>query len=252
MSLVPPLQVVPIGAVLRHEGVDPKRVTQIRTRITSEGVQVNPVICIEAAGRYVVLDGATRTEAVLGIGLPYIIVQVVDPEAVTLETWHHVLRDCPSDQVMTGIADYPGVLLTDAVGTPQVTTADGETHSVLGADMSPNATMTALVDSYIGRWETSRIIDPQPSTVTTRFPDWSVIVEFPPVRVEDVVKAAIGQDLLPAGVTRFLVPERVLRLKAPLAILESGDQAELDRLVEERSTTGRVRRYEETVVVLDD
>lgn len=252
MSLVPPLHVVPIGAVLRHEDVDPKRVGQIRDRITAEKIQVNPVICIEADGRFVILDGATRTEAVRGAGLPHIVIQIVDPATVTLETWHHVLRDCASQEVMSRIGEISGILLTEDGGTPQVTTVEGERRSVLAEEMSPNATLTSLVASYIGRWETSRIIDPQPSTVTTRFPDWSVVVEFPPVRVEDVIKAALGRDLLPAGVTRFLVPERVLRVKAPLSILETGDQAALDQLIDERSANGQVRRYEETVVVLDD
>lgn len=252
MSLVPALRVVPIGLVKPHEGVDPKRVSQIRTRISAERSQINPVICIEADGRFVVLDGASRTEAITGLGLQHLVVQVVDPATVTLETWHHVLRDCPTDPIMEQIIGAPGLILSDSGGTPRITLKDGATQAVLGADMSPNATMSALVEAYIGRCETSRIIDPQVSTVTSRFPDWSMIVEFPAVDVDDVVKAALGDDLLPAGVTRFLIPERVLRLHAPLSILESGDQDGLERLVEERSVSGRVRRYEETVVILDD
>lgn len=252
MSLVPALRVVSIDALRRHEGVDPKRVAQIGDRISAERVQINPVICMEAGDRFVVLDGATRSEAVLGLGLPHIVVQVVDPATVTLETWHHVLRECPSDEIVDRIAAVQGLLLSDTEGTPRVTTPDGSRISVLGTDMSPNATMTAMVDAYIGIWETSRIIDPQVSTVTRRFPDWSVIVEFPPVDIDDVAKAALGDDLLPAGVTRFLIPERVLRLHAPLSILESGDQEALDRLIDELSVSGRVRRYEETVVILDE
>lgn len=252
MSLVPALRVVPIGSVKRHEEVDPKRVSQIRTRISAERVQINPVLCMEAAGRFVVLDGASRTEAVLGLGLSHIVIQVVDPTTVTLETWHHVLRDCPTEGIIDRIIAVPGLQTSETGGAPRVTVKEGPSVSVTGADMSDNATMSALVDSYIGRCETSRIIDPQVSTVTRRFPDWSVIVEFPRVGVADVVEAALREDLLPAGVTRFLIPERVLRLHAPLPILESGDQAALDNLIDERSVSGRVRRYEETVVILDD
>ncbi len=252
MSLVPALRVVPIGSVKRHEGVDPKRVSQIRTRISAERVQINPVICMEAAGRFVVLDGASRTEAILSLGLRHIVIQVVDPATVTLETWHHVLRDCSTEGILDKIAAVPGLQTSDTGGAPRVTVKDGPSLSVLGTDMSHNATMSALVASYIGRCETSRIIDPQATTVNRRFPDWSLIVEFPRVEVADVVEAALREDLLPAGVTRFLIPERVLRLHAPLSILDSGDQNALDRLIDERSVSGRVRRYEETVVILDD
>jgi hypothetical protein len=71
------------------------------------------------------------------------------------------------------------------------------------------------------------------------------------------MKAALTQDLLPAGVTRFLVPERVLRLDADLALLRSAStldtkQKALETLIQARSHAGRVRRYEETVVILDD
>lgn len=256
MALVPALRVVPLSSVLRHEEVDPLRVAELRARIETERIQVNPVICIETEGAFVVLDGATRTEAIRGLGLPYIVVQVVDPARVTLETWHHVVRDCPAQEVMDRITAQDGLLLSTTEGTPRVTTMNGTRLSVLGADLSPNATMSALVGSYIGIWTTSRIIDPRPEWVAMRFPDWSVVVEFPRLEMKEVIKAALGQDLLPAGVTRFLVPERVLRLNADVTLLEQGDaeskQHALETLVETRSRAGRVRRYEETVVVLDD
>jgi hypothetical protein len=84
-----------------------------------------------------------------------------------------------------------------------------------------------------------------------------VIVEFPRLEVKEVMKAALTRDLLPAGVTRFLVPERVLRLDAELALLRAGSSLEskqlaLDALILARARAGRVRRYEETVVILDD
>lgn len=252
MSLVPALRVVPIGSVRRHEEIDPKRVSQILTRISDERVQINPVICMEADGRFVILDGASRSEAIRSLGLTHIVVQVVDPATVTLENWHHVLRNCPPEEVVGRIAEVPGLHLSDSDGAPRLTTREGSSMSVLGADMSPYATMSGVAHAYIGLLETSRIIDPGQTTVSRRFPDWSVIVEFPTVEISDVVKAALSRDLLPAGVTRFLIPERVLRLHAPLSILETGDQAMLDQLVDERSISGRVRRYEETVVILDD
>ena len=67
----------------------------------------------------------------------------------------------------------------------------------------------------------------------------------------------LGDDLLPAGVTRFLVPERALRLNIDLAVLASPDPIEvkqqaLESLLAARARAGRIRRYEETIVVLDD
>ncbi|HZD21855.1 MAG TPA: hypothetical protein VE569_00390, partial [Acidimicrobiia bacterium] len=83
------------------------------------------------------------------------------------------------------------------------------------------------------------------------------LVEFPALTIEDVMDAAIGDDLLPAGVTRFLVPERALRLNVPISMLDGpGDiaskQSALDQLLAERARTGRIRRYAEPVFILDD
>jgi hypothetical protein len=84
-----------------------------------------------------------------------------------------------------------------------------------------------------------------------------VVVEFPTLSLDDVMKAAVSEDLLPAGVTRFLVSERALRLNMPIDLLavDNGIEAKqvaLDELIEERAREGRVRRYEETVFILDE
>jgi hypothetical protein len=71
------------------------------------------------------------------------------------------------------------------------------------------------------------------------------------------MKAAVTEDLLPAGITRFLVHERALRLNVGLDLLSSSESLEtkqqrLEELIEQRARNGRVRRYEETVFILDD
>lgn len=258
MSLVPPLHVVPLERILPHEEYDPLSVERLADRIEAEGTQRNPVICVETEDdALVVLDGATRTEALRRLGVRHAVVQVVDGAAVTLETWHHVVRGGRPTTVMDRIATRPGLILTHGDDTPRVNPAAGTPVTVLGEGLSPNTVLSTLVDGYIGRWRVSRIIDPDPDVVTTRFPDWSAIVEFPRLQVEQVMKAALSRDLLPAGITRFLVPERVLRLDADLTMLRSRSSLEtkqqaLDALILARSRAGRVRRYEETVVILDD
>jgi hypothetical protein len=258
MSMVPPLRVVPLENVMPHEEYDPLSVERLADRIETEGTQRNPVICIESGGDgLVVLDGATRTEALRRLGVRHLVVQIVDATEVVLETWHHVIRDGRPTAVIDRIAARPGIMLTHGGDPPRVSPAAGPPMAAMGEGLSPNALLSALVGGYIGRWRVSRIIDPDPDVVTSRFPDWAVIVEFPRLDINQVMKAALTQDLLPAGVTRFLVPERVLRLDADLALLRSAStldtkQKALETLIQARSHAGRVRRYEETVVILDD
>lgn len=258
MPHLPVLRVVPLERVLRHEEVDPLRVGRLRDRISEEGTQLNPMVCTETpGGDLVLLDGATRTEALKELGLDHAVVQLVDSDDVALETWHHVIRQVPTVDVVAAVSSRPELMLSEDQGAPRLHLAEQGSRSVLGTGASVNATLSALVASYIGRWTVSRITEVSSDAVAWRFPDWSVVVEFPTLTVEDVIKAAVGQDLLPAGVTRFLVPERALRLNVDLGLL-GGDgtmeqkQEALDSLLAARARTGRIRRYEETIVIFDD
>lgn len=258
MPHIPVLRVVPLERICRHEKVDPLRVDRLVGRISSEGIQVNPMICTEApGGELVLLDGATRTEALKRIGLEFAAVQMVEPSAVDLQTWHHVIRQVPSDEVVAAIESNSELSLTESDWPPKLHEVGGRSSSVRGVEISPNATLSTLVEIYTGRWTVSRVTDPARDYVAGRFSDWSVLVEFPTLGIEDVMNAAIDNDLLPAGITRFLVPERALRLNIDMSLLsspgtQSDKQETLDRLLEERALAGRIRRYDETVFILDD
>ena len=258
MAHMPTLRVVPLAKIRAHERVDPLRVERLTGRFEEEGIQVNPMMCTEApGGELVLLDGATRTAALRSLGLEYAVVQLVDPEDVVLETWHHVVRECEADDFLSSITNTPELELAEDQWTPRLRMVDGSVHSVVGKDVSLNAALAALVDSYVGLRSVSRITDPNDNSVPWRFPNWVAVIEYPTLTVEDVMKAAVEVDLLPAGITRFLVPERALRLNLDLDLLTAPDdiadkQAALESLLSNRARSGRIRRYEETVVILDD
>jgi len=257
MTATPTLRVAPLAKLRRHEEVDPLRVERLRGRIHAEGIQVNPMVCVEADGDLVVLDGATRTEAFRALGLQQAVVQVVDPGEVELETWHHLVRQCAPTELLEGIQEDPNLALEADGGPPRVRLASGEARTVSGKGITPNATLTALVSAYIGRWPVSRVTGADADAAESLFDDWAALVELPTLSVDDVMRAALSDDLLPAGITRFLIPGRALRLNFDLSILEEeGSTAEkqerLDELIEQRSREGRVRRYDETVFIYDD
>lgn len=258
MPHLPLLRVVPLESIRQHEEIDPLRVERLVGRMGSEGVQVNPMVCCyDPDGELILLDGATRTESLKRLGLEHAVVQVVEPENINLETWHHVVRECSEEELLRVVADRADLTLSDDAGTPSIHVRGGGSRLVLGVGVSPNATLSSLVGSYVGRWRVSRVPDPGVDSVTWSFPDWSAVVQFPILSLEDVMKAAISDDLLPAGITRFLVDERALRLNVSLELLTApgstaDKQAALDQLLGERAADGRVRRYEETVFILDE
>lgn len=258
MPHLPLLRVVPLESIRRHEEVDPLRVDRLVGRIESEGVQVNPMVCCHAPdGELILLDGATRTESLKRIGLDHAVVQVVEPEEVTLETWHHVVRGGDPDEILSAVTERPELELGEERGTPGIHLREHESRLVVGVGVSPNATLSSLVATYMGRWRVNRVPDPGLESVAWSFPDWSAVIEFPILGLDDVMSAATSDDLLPAGVTRFLVNERALRLNVSLELLSAqgsiaDKQEALTELIAERTRNGRVRRYEETVFILDE
>ena len=258
MPHLPLLRVVPLESIRRHEDIDPLRVERLVGRIEAEGVQVNPMVCsLAAAGELILLDGATRTESLKKLGLDHAVVQVVEPEAVTLERWHHVVRGCDPVELVEAVQHSSNLILSEEGGTPGIHLKDRGSRLVLGEGISANATLSSLVGSYVGKWRVSRVADPGMDAVAWSFPDWSAVVEFPTLSLDDVMKAAITDDLLPAGITRFLVDERALLLNAPLDLLAGSESIEekqqaLQDLIADRAQDGRVRRYEETVFILDE
>lgn len=257
MNSRPDLRIAALSDLRRHEEVDPLRVGRLERRIEGEGMQVNPMICVEADGMLVVLDGATRTEALKGLGLEHAVVQVVDPEEVDLETWHHVVRQCSPNELLERIAEQPNLVLEEEQGPPRVCLVSGEIRTVRGEGITRNATLSSLVAVYVGHWPVSRVTDADAAKAGSVFEDWAALVELPTLSVDEVMGAAVGADLLPAGITRFLIPGRALRLNFDLSILEEEGTVEqkqrrLDELIEQRSREGRVRRYEETVFIYDD
>lgn len=258
MPHLPVLRVVPLSAIRRHEEVDPLRVDRLSKRIDSDGTQVNPMMCMDASGGdLVLLDGATRTESMKKLGLKHAVVQIVDPASISLGTWHHVVRGVGTGEVLASIEAGEGITLVKGVGTPAVHSNDGDSFRVTSDTLSDNAALSSLVRGYVGKWAVNRSPDPRVEAVASRFPDWAIIVEFPTLTIDDVMRAAIGHDLLPAGITRFVVPERALRLNMPLELLDSDQsvaekQLALDDLLEKRARSGRIRRYEEPVFILDE
>ena len=75
---------------------------------------------------------------------------------------------------------------------------------------------------------------------------------FTPSELAEAVSAG---EVLPAGVTRFIVEERVLNVRYSLELLEKGDTATRDAELREFGRHfwqgGRVRYYTESVILLE-
>jgi phosphoglycerate dehydrogenase-like enzyme len=266
-----PLRFVDLDQVVPHEATDPRRSARLATAIEEEGVMRNPPIVAAVGDRYVVLDGATRTDALRALGAPHVVVQDVGVEGgLGLETWHHVVRSIDSDELHRILGEIDGVTAeeyplgeaNDRViesGALCSVSLFGGPALVLSAVGGANRfdAMAAISDAYTAHAVVSRTLERDLSKVAAWYPDGVALVEYPEFTVEQVLLAARSGRLLPAGVTRFLVPGRVLRLEMPLDTLR--DDRTLDAKnrwlhdhLTEMQRRGRIRYYREPVYLLDE
>ena len=266
-----PLRFVEVDQVLPHEAVDHKRSGRLAEQVRNEGVLRNPPLVARVDDRYVVLDGATRSDALRQLGYRHTVVQdVAIDQGLGLETWHHVVRAVDPDDLI-GVLDavthttLEPVDATDAAmraieygGLCSVTTVDGRAF-VIHAEHGANRfdTLAAVAQAYIDAATVSRNLERNVRTLAGWYPDMVALVEYPQFTVEQVLLAAGSGRLLPAGVTRFLIPGRVLRLDIPLEML--GDDRSLEEknrwlqdYLTDKERRGKIRYYREPVYLLDE
>jgi len=269
------LRLVPTDKVFPHERFHPARVERLKKRLTQEGRLVNPPIVAAMSGeRYVVLDGATRVTSFQQINIPHIIVQVVDLQRgnVKMNTWFHVVHGGGSESLVQVVGRVAGLQLTplpvetlphalwerSALG--YLITAERSGYLLELTDRSSGDwidVLVELVDAY-GAWgDVGRTLDTDLDALTTQYPDLAGLFVYPQFSPEIVIQVAERGRLLPAGITRFLIPGRILRLNAPLDVLAAGVAFSvkadwLDRIVEEKLANRGVRYYEEPVMLLDE
>jgi threonine dehydratase len=267
------LRLAAIENVLPHEQVDPKRVKRLMKRLTKDGRLVNPPVTTHWKGRYIILDGATRYTALKQLGFPHIIVQVVEPVQAEFElhTWYHLISgSSPFSELRALLQEIDGLTLTSFDGDLQqdsfrdenalcyLLSRNGDTFL---ASVAPGASrlvvQNELVDRY-SRWgRVERTLLTDLPALVAQFPEMVAVALYPQFSPEAVFEGARGGGLLPAGLTRFVIPGRVLRLNADLERLRRDEtladkQAWLNRFLEDKLARSRMRYYQEPVILLDE
>lgn len=267
------LELVPIEQVLPHEQIDDKRVARLMSRLEEDGRLVNPPVTTFWKGHYIVLDGATRSTAFKRLGYHYLIVQVASPdrEGFELHTWYHAIS---SQQPFADLYDHlktiDGLTLSP-LPDPQIRSAlrhknalcyfldrDGRaTLAQVTAGADRLAVMNALVSRYTNWGSVERTLLTDLPRLLGQFPQMTAVAIFPQFEPQTVFEVASRGDLLPAGLTRFVIPGRILRLNADLERLKKEEplpakRAWFNAFLEEKLARSRMRYYQEPVILLDE
>jgi phosphoglycerate dehydrogenase-like enzyme len=265
------LQIVPLDKVFPHEKVDPRRVEKLVRRFEVEGRLSNPPVVAQAGDRYVVLDGATRTAALKELGYPHVIVQVtLAKEQLGLHTWMHAIRQTKPAPLIKLLQNLSEITLVETTsdkvldemmeqgGLCYLQTVEGQVFLVQSAQgMNRLDALNKLTEAYISAYQVTRTLNGDVGQLHREMLDLAALMVFPEYSVEQVLQIAQAGRVLPAGITRFIIPGRVLRLNADLRHLKSEQSLSeknnwLHQLLMDKLDKNKIRYYQEPVYLLDE
>ena len=248
------LQLVELSRLVLHEAHDPVRLDGLREDVRREGVQRNPVIVAPCKGLYLVLDGAHRVHVLRGLDVSFALVQSVDlPERAV--SWAHLLDATRLEAVLRSAEEFE-ISETKPERPPL---AEARFHDdaklfVVGREEGLASEVRALwaLQAAYPRGDVVHRVDPgKPGKLLTG----EAMLLYRCFTPGELVEVVSGGEMLPAGITRFMVEERVLNVRYPLELLAEGDSvarnAELKAFVGEAWQRNRVRRYTEPVVLFE-
>ena len=267
------LEVVPVERVTPHEQIDNKRVDRLMESLKMDGRLVNPPVATYWNDMYVILDGATRYTALQRLGYPHVILQVIDAhrDDFTLHTWYHAISSPrPGRELLADLAQIPELHLAPlavdqiqhAFARPETLCyfldRTGEATLALAAPGSDRLhVMNELVARYTRWGSVERTLLTDLSRLLSQFPQMTAVAIFPQFTPETVFTAATEGNFLPAGLTRFVIPGRILRLNADLERLKQPEslaakRAWFNQWLADKLARSRLRYYQEPVILLDE
>lgn len=266
------LRIVPVEKVIPHEAGDPRRVERLSSHLRKEGWLKNPPLVAEAGGIYVILDGTTRTRALASLGYEHLLVQVVEPGRVRLSTWHHVVVGLEPGAFWRSLQGLPMLTYRPLSGVSfsenghrwagGVHLADGRAYSVeLPRTSTPAEEVEALnrlVTLYTGEREIIRAVTSDLSELRAAHSNLTAVISFPRYTVHDILNFGRSGVCVPPGITRCIIPGRILRVNLDLNLLASRvltleqKNALLHEYIHARLQRQPLRYYEEPVYILED
>jgi len=238
--------------LILHEAHDEDRLVRLRGRIAAEGEQRNPVIVSSRGECCLVLDGAHRVRALKELGYPLILAQFVEPPE-RAESWGHLLN---------------GVGLPELRAVGEIEASEERRGDApLAEVVTPRGTIflrarkEGLLAQVRALWGLQALY-PEGVVVRRVEPDGEehlaeggALIRYRPFTPAELIEIVRSGVVLPAGITRFRVRERVLGVRYPLGKMEEGDvsarNAELAEFIRRRWEENRIRYYGEPVVLFE-
>ena len=246
------LRLVESEHLILHEAHDEGRLASLRDRIETEREQRNPVIVSSQGDCCLVLDGAHRVRALRELGCRLVLAQFVEPPE-RAQSWAHLVEGVGLDELRgfqeIEVSERPG-----GARLAEVEFAGGGRVFLRSREDGLLAEVRALraLQALYPEGVMVRRVEPNGRLVPA---EGEAIIRYRAFGPEELVEIVRSGAVLPAGITRFRVRERVLGVRYPLEKMKNGDiptrNAELETFVERLWKENRIRYYEEPVVLFE-
>lgn len=269
----PTLQVVNLSQVRSHEGYDPLRVRRLVASLNEQKFLRNPLIVTERSDRYIVLDGATRIQALRELSIPHVVVQVVnyDDDCIRLDQWNHVPIGPPTDQLLSrfrkivGLTNHRCQLMTleplieskEFIFGLIMRDGRGLAFQSIARPKAQIHQLNQVVETYRDKAHVHRTAELDLSALCHQYPTMSMVIVFKKLTPQDVIHCALNNVKLPMGITRHMIEGRALGLNIPIPFLVADKtleykNAKLSDMIHSRFRRNAVRLYEEATFMFDD
>ncbi|MEW6717119.1 MAG: hypothetical protein AB1345_06430 [Chloroflexota bacterium] len=277
MQKIPKLAILPVDKLRFHEIHDDQRTPSLIENFRSTGVLRNPPIVTpipDAFGLHAILDGANRLNAFQQMGMPHILVQVVEHNNpnLSLNSWNHVIVELSGKNLHECIHSVPRTKLipckpergyqdlSNRKAVALIHTVEKNMYSVHPLSENLEECVEILfrvVNSYYCQACVERTYLSDIHTIMETYPEMKGLVLFPRFDIEEILHIVNRGLLLPPGVTRFIVSPRVLQVNYPLEKLADSLSLEeknkdLDEWLHERLCSKKVRYYAESTFLFDE
>jgi hypothetical protein len=274
---LPVLKIIPLEDIILHEDHSPERAERLAKRITEDTKLRNPILVsrINKIGKYMVLDGATRTTALKSLGFRDVLTQVVNyySNDITLDTWHHLIPARGRNGFFEDLTSRYGVIFENASMQKAETLLrkrqimsyflffDNTCLTLRESTGKPSEQVKKLRDVVLGCETLGKIVRIHYTEVGESLrKDSSVFMAniFPSYSKEELIRFAQSGIRLPAGITRHIVPGRVLGFEMQTSFLRSHKISVhkknelLQKMLEQKIVQNNMRFYPESVFVFND
>jgi hypothetical protein len=224
--------------------------------------------------KLLVLDGVNRISALRLLNIPDVLIQRVDyeDEKVKLSSWNHLIFNAQKEEIIKKLKDLNLEVSFCPLNWAEEALKDQRTISYfLFSDLSGFVVNTAnstsedkvknlckLMATYNGRSEI-RYLDPDNHFISMfeHFENSSAVNLIPQFDKKEILNLALKGILLPFGVTRFIVPNRVLGLEVSCSVLAAQTSLLeknlfLKELLIYRLKTQKAKFYQESVTLFNE